>query len=579
MRFKKIAAAFMVILIAANCYSVMAETTPNLMLDGFFTAFRTKPQSKDGVTMVAMREIAGYVDAIVTWRDLQKTAVLTKSNTELVLTIGTKRAYLNGAQIELPAAPMFNDGKYMEDILVPMRFVAETFGALVGWDVKTNTVILTTGKDPLKIMDINQPTTQNAIVMNYDEALKNAYSANSTLLNLGESKDVINEKRGNILDQITFMGHILSLDSQQFTNALRALRQLEDTMRDIPTNEQMVRESIEYMFRGTLASVASNKMDMQLLKENIKLQTNDVNNTKLKLDVGMESANNLKDAELRLSQSKVNQELLELMIAQGQSTLGQILMLPMDREIIIHFEPRMEPLPDVNALVSHALSNDPMLKIKDTAVKQAQYALDTFTDSSTDSRLERHNNLIIASRNYDDTRRNLEAAIRTAHSQLSQLQQNQRTLELNLEKALNDYKTLSANYLAGMVTIFDLDAGKVAILKAEIDIAKNAYSYWVLHYGLMHPYLLLSSQTGAQAGAQTGTAGAQTGTAGDMTGQMQDAITGQMQDAITGQMQDALTGQLQDALSGQMPNSLTGQMPGNLSGQIPGNLNGQIPGA
>ena len=497
MRFKRVTViALAIVFLTVNYPSVNAKTADYLKVDGAFTAFRTKPQNQNGYTMMAMREIANYVDATVAWKDSTQTATLTKQKTELIMTVGKKRAYLNNAQIELPAAPMYNNGKIMEDILVPMRFVAETFGASVNWDEKTNTIILATGKDTSKKLDINQPSASNAIVMGYDEALKNAYAANSTLLNLQESIDLLNEKHSTMMDDMQFLGNRVDLNGQQFTNALRALRQVEDTLENIPYNEQMVKESTEYMLRNTLSSIALDEMDLQLLKENIGLQTNNVKSLKLKLEYGTVSANSLKAAEQELSQNKVNQELLELKIAGQRSSLGKILQLPMDREIIINFEPKMEelPQPSLSALVAD-LGKDPTLKLKETSMKEAQYALDTYNDTMTESILEKESNLTKATREYEDTKRSLEAAIRTAYNKISQIRQSQKSLEISLEKAKDSYNTLSTNYQAGLVTMYDLDAGKVAILKAETEIAKNAYTYWTLSFGLAHPYLLVMSES------------------------------------------------------------------------------------
>jgi len=499
MRFKRVAAAAVTAVMLTSNYSpaYAASSVPNLNVNGLFTAFRTKPQVENGVTLMAMREVANYVDAIVTWKDNTQTATLAKGTTTLVLTVNTRKATLNGEQIELPAAPIYNNGQYMQDILVPMRFVAQTFGASVDWDGKTNTITMNTGKDPLKIIALNQPTTSNAIVLDYNTALQNAYAANTTLLNLKESINVINEQHSNVVDQINMMGYVTDLNSQQFVDVLRSLRQLENTMEDIPYNEQMVKESTEFMLRNALSSIAMDEMDLQMINENINLQTNDVKNTQLKLDLGMASESQLKTAQQNLALSQSSQKQMQSKIADERSSLGKILNLPMDREIIINYEPAVAQVQQTNieGLISDTVNNDPTLKIKETAIKDAQYAIDTYNDTMTESKLQKQTNLTTASRDYDDTKRALEAAMRDTNSKLTQIQQNEKSLEISLEKARDAYKTLSANYQAGMVTLYDLDSGRVAILKAESDLEKNAYSYWTLSFGLIHPYLMVSSSS------------------------------------------------------------------------------------
>ena len=280
---------------------------------------------------------------------------------------------------------------------------------------------------------------------------------------------------------------------------LPRVRLVVDTMKNVPYNEQMVKESTEYMLRNALSSIAMDEMDRQMLNENINLQTNDVKNTKIKLDLGMASQTQLTSAQQDLDLSTASLKQLQTKIADERSSLGKILNLPMDREIVVNFEPTVDPVPQANidALVNDTLNKDPMLKLKQTAVDEAQYAYDTYNDTMTESKLQMQTNLASASRDYDDTKRSLEAAMRDTNSKITQIQQNEKTLEINLQKARDAYTTLSANYQAGMVTLYDLDKGKVAILKAESDIEKNAYTYWTLSYALLHPYLLVSTSSSA----------------------------------------------------------------------------------
>ena len=67
-----------------------------------------------------------------------------KGNTTLVLTIGSKTAFVNGQPVTMNAAPV--NIKYKDSnisrILVPTRFVAETFGYSYSWDSATSTVTI-----------------------------------------------------------------------------------------------------------------------------------------------------------------------------------------------------------------------------------------------------------------------------------------------------------------------------------------------------------------------------------------------------------------------------------------------------
>ena len=58
----------------------------------------------------------------------------------IVLTIGSRTAYVNGTTIILDSPPFIGeDGRTM----VPVRFIADTMGADIGWDAATLTVTIT----------------------------------------------------------------------------------------------------------------------------------------------------------------------------------------------------------------------------------------------------------------------------------------------------------------------------------------------------------------------------------------------------------------------------------------------------
>lgn len=70
---------------------------------------------------------------------------LSQNGTTLVLTAGSKKATLNGKTVNLSLAPMkvkFKDQK-VSKLLVPARFVAETFGYKYDWNSSTSTASIT----------------------------------------------------------------------------------------------------------------------------------------------------------------------------------------------------------------------------------------------------------------------------------------------------------------------------------------------------------------------------------------------------------------------------------------------------
>ena len=98
-------------------------------------------------TLVPLRVIAEGLGADVQWND--GTVTVAYENTEIVLTIGSLTAAVNGEGKTLLAAP----GLTSDTAMVPIRFISETLGADVEWDGDLRKVTVTKNMDTLAKID------------------------------------------------------------------------------------------------------------------------------------------------------------------------------------------------------------------------------------------------------------------------------------------------------------------------------------------------------------------------------------------------------------------------------------------
>jgi hypothetical protein len=99
------------------------------------------PYIKDGRTYVPMRYLGyalGLTDNDIVWDETAKTVTLTQDDTVVVFTIGSTTYTVNGESKTADVAPEIVDGRTM----LPARYVAEAFGASVGWDQASQTVLI-----------------------------------------------------------------------------------------------------------------------------------------------------------------------------------------------------------------------------------------------------------------------------------------------------------------------------------------------------------------------------------------------------------------------------------------------------
>ena len=94
------------------------------------------PLIQNGRTLVPLRFIGETLGAGVEWNETTRQVTYTTPLRNIVLTLKSTQAVVDGQKITLDAAPVVINGR----TLVPLRFVSEWLGAVVNWDATARTV-------------------------------------------------------------------------------------------------------------------------------------------------------------------------------------------------------------------------------------------------------------------------------------------------------------------------------------------------------------------------------------------------------------------------------------------------------
>jgi len=90
-------------------------------------------------TLLPVRAVVEEMNGNVSWNNETREVTLQKGGSTIILAIGNKVAYLNGEAVELDCAPIIKDNR----TLLPIRFIAESFGYDVGWNQAEKTIPIT----------------------------------------------------------------------------------------------------------------------------------------------------------------------------------------------------------------------------------------------------------------------------------------------------------------------------------------------------------------------------------------------------------------------------------------------------
>lgn len=114
-----------------------------MIVDGQLSALSDPPYVTAGRTMVPIRAISEAFKAKVEWLPEDKSIAITlddgKGKTFILMRVGSKTAYVNQEPITLDAPPEIKNGK----TFVPLRFIAENFGATVAFKAEDKSITIT----------------------------------------------------------------------------------------------------------------------------------------------------------------------------------------------------------------------------------------------------------------------------------------------------------------------------------------------------------------------------------------------------------------------------------------------------
>ena len=114
------------------------ENEISVYVEGQKVSFDVPPQTINDRTMVPIRAIFEVMGATVNWDNATQTAICTRDNTVVKMTLNSKTEYINDVPYEMDVAPVIVDNR----TLAPARYVAEAFGYFVNWDGNTKSVLI-----------------------------------------------------------------------------------------------------------------------------------------------------------------------------------------------------------------------------------------------------------------------------------------------------------------------------------------------------------------------------------------------------------------------------------------------------
>lgn len=452
--------------------------------------------NKDGVTVV---DGDALCDALNISYDFDKmTGVITirdKENT-LVMKVKDNNATLNGEKIVLDTAPTKTENG---TLLLPFRFIAETFGSDVSYDNLTKSIVVKNSARYYTNFGTLDDVSETTKVYTYDEALKRAKQGNISLKKTINQYDAIEKNLSEVNNSLmTTNAYAIRTNSDgkdtytignpAVSQLLVSKNSLSDTL-DLKDDSVAATESaIELSLISSLNALENAKTTYLLTKNSLDIQKQNLDNTRLKNSLGLVSDADLKNAENNYSKALINLSLLDEQINVAKQNINSVMGLPLTADTYVSYDTTIEPKTfDVEKVVTNAKLNSITIKQAEIGVKQAEDAfnyIDTTFSYETKMR-----DLNSAELQLADAKNTVEKNVRSTYQTYNQLAENDKSLKASRTDAINKYNVAFSNYNAGNITKLDLDSAKLNIANFDAQILQNELSYKTISYQLSHPEL------------------------------------------------------------------------------------------
>ncbi len=449
----------------------------------------------DGTTFVDANKLSDVIYTNIDYNEFTKKVKISNNSTELVMKIDSTEATLDGESITVPFAPTFTENGVL---ILPLRFVAETFGYEVSYDSAKGLITVLNDSPYISNLGGKSNVTEATKVYTYDQAVETAINNSTSLKQAMISFDALESSLSSINDAIDTNYVYNQYDASSGIRfvfespAVKAYYIQRETLLDSLALEdntiQATKTGIEIALIGNLIALDTLNSNYELAKEGLSLKETNLKNTELKYTLGLVSEDDVKKAQTDYDDTKISLDKLETSIQTAKQNLNATLGVPLTSDTYVDYTVTVKDENfDVDAIVKSALKNSLTIKQAENNLEAAKRNFEYI--ATTESYNEKVRNLDNANLALTKAKTTTEQNVRSAYVDYKNAIDNQKTLQNAKQTAINNYNNGVVSYEAGYITEYELKALNTAIIGAEANLLSNELSYKLHSFRLHHPEL------------------------------------------------------------------------------------------
>ena len=470
-------------LILINSVYGYSKTDVSVNIDNMLQPVKSNVINKDGYTLVAFRDLFEMLDAEVDWNSVKRNITAKKDGKVLVINVDTNKAKLDDKYLDMPVSIEIID----ETTYVPLRFICEAFGMEVTWDSEKQKVSIDTGKEGYIYLN-NLYREENTITLSQEDSVKKAKNNNSNIKNLNDAIEYTKEVSFNLSQQIVGQNYY----DPAIEQLLKNINSLNAQIQDKDINQKIIEDSIELSVISSATAVSTTKLNITVLEKTIEANNKNIEALELKYKYGMISESELKQAKDTQKNNELTLDSLNNSLKTQQQTLNNILGQNYDTSVNIQLKDDFSDIDkiDIDSYIIRSKEGDISIQILKKNLERAEDLRENYSHTaSEEDKIKADNDIKTAQRKLEDAKIEMENKLRSSYDNLLKIRDNDKSLKLQLNKAIDDYNKVVANYISGNVTLNQVEQAELVILNIEKQIEENKINYAISLYTFEKPYL------------------------------------------------------------------------------------------
>ncbi len=470
-------------LILTNSVYGYSKKDVSVNIDNMLQPVKSNVINKDGYTLVAFRDLFEMLDAEVDWNSVKRNITAKKDGKVLVINVDTNKTKLDDKYLDMPVSVEIID----ETTYVPLRFICEAFGMNVDWDSEKQRISIDTGNEGYIYLN-NLYKEENTTTLSQEEAVKKAKDNNSNIKNLNDAIEYTKEVSYNLSQQIVGQNYY----DPAIEQLLKNINSLNAQIQDKDINQKIIEDSIELSVISSATAIKNTKLNIAVLEKTIEANNKNIEALELKYKYGMISESELKQAKDTQKNNELTLASLNNSLKTQQQTLNNILGQNYNTNVNIQLKDDFSEIDkiDIDSYITRSREGDISIQILKKNLERAEDLRENYSHtSSEEDKLKADNDIKTAQRKLEDAKTEMENKLRSSYDNLLKTRDNDKSLKLQLNKAIDDYNKVVANYISGNATLNQVEQAELGILNVEKQIEENKINYAVSLYTFEKPYL------------------------------------------------------------------------------------------